>query len=81
MFDADCEVRPRALAQHVFRHGDEVAGANVTAAESGGSAEEAGHMTEFRIAWSSRSGIGKGRLDFAEQGIGLHHRDVETLDD
>ena len=53
VFDSDREVDARAIAAHILGDSDEVAGANIAAAQSGRTAEEARHVIEFRIAWSS----------------------------
>ena len=81
MFDADSEVSPRTVAAHVLDDGNEVSGPNIAAAQSGRAAEETRHVIQFRIAGRARDGVGECGLHFAEQGIGLHHRHIETLDD
>src|SRR5262245_66240018 len=76
VLDADCEVNPRARAEHVFRDRNEIASSNITAAKAGRTAEELGNAIDLGVAGSSRNGVSECRLGFAEQRIGSHHWDV-----
>ena len=80
MLDTECEVDPRALAAHVLDDGDEVAGANIAAAQTGRAAKEPRHTGDLRIAGRAGHGVGKRSLDLAQLRIRLHHRDVQPLE-
>ena len=81
VLDAHSEVVAGLGTAHVFDDGDEVAGTHIAAAEAGGAAGEAGHAMEMGIAFGAGHGVGECRLDLAELRIGLHHGDIEALDD
>ena len=73
MFNSKREVRLWALAEHVIDDGDEVAGADIAAAQSGRSAMEFRHTVQIRVSRRSGNRVREGGLDFGEHRIRLHH--------
>src|SRR5262245_7928045 len=80
MFDPQRVVIPGVLASHVVDDGDEVSGANVAAAESRRGAKKLRHPVNL---WKTRSAghrVREGSFYLAQEGIGLHHGNVEPFD-
>ena len=79
MIDAHAEVI-LAVVDHVFDHGDDVAGPHVAAAQSGGAGIDLRNPLDLLLAVLAGDGIAKRRLDFARQVIaGRRQRIVHPL--
>ncbi len=71
------------VLRHVARHGDEMAGPDVPAAQAGRAAVDRGDVVDGRITFRADVGVGKSGLDVVGQGVAggqrivhpLHHRE------